>query len=99
MLVCCLILFSLFNNIQSQEFSNKIYIAKSSWHVGIILKVDADLLLQIDALKDFGNFGFVDIGWGDAEFYQSPSEFDLYLAAKAILFPTPSVVRVQGYDS
>jgi hypothetical protein len=53
---------------------------------------------KIGALGDFSEYRLVDIGWGDSEFYQSGVDFDLYLASKAILFPTKSVVRIQGYD-
>jgi len=74
-----------------------IYIAKIDWHVGIILAVNDNLITQINVVKQFEEYDYVDVGWGDAEFYQSPGEFDLYLAAKAILLPTPSVLRFQGY--
>jgi len=78
--------------------TRSIFIAKSSWHVGIILQIDEFLPHQIDAVRQFDKFQFVDIGWGDAEFYQSPDDFDLFLAAKAILLPTPSVLRIRGYN-
>lgn len=80
-----------------EDKNHTIYIAKSSWHVGIILQIDECLPLKIDAIQQFDKFQFVDIGWGDAEFYQSPDDFDLFLAAKAILLPTPSVLRIHGY--
>lgn len=76
----------------------KIYIAKIDWHVGIILEVSEKSISKIECLSEFGEFNYVDIGWGDSEFYQSPERFDLYLATKAILIPTPSVVRIQGYN-
>lgn len=84
--------------IQGNDTSRSIYVAKSDWHVGIILQVDELLPDQIDAVQQFDESKFIDIGWGDAEFYQSPDEFDLFLAAKAILLPTPSVLRIRGYN-
>jgi uncharacterized protein (TIGR02117 family) len=86
-----------FPQIENNERS--IYIAKNSWHVGIILEIDESLISSLDAINQFDKFKYVDIGWGDAEFYQSPSDFDLLLAAKAILLPTSSVIRIQGYNS
>jgi len=77
----------------------KIYVSKNDWHVGIILEVTENSKVQIDGLNKFNDFNYVDIGWGDAEFYQSSEDFDLYLASKAILFPTASVVRIQGYNN
>lgn len=90
------LILSLFNQFDSQ--ASKIYIAKIDWHVGIILKVDENLIKNISAAQYFKDFNYVDIGWGDADFYQSPDNFDLYLASKAILFPTTSVIRIQGYN-
>jgi hypothetical protein len=50
----------------------------------------------LPVLSYFEGFEYVDIGWGDAEFYQSP-EFNICLAVNAILIPTPSVIRIDGY--
>ena len=86
-----------FQQLSSQQ-STKIYIAKIDWHVGILLEINDKSVGKIKALKEFEDFEFVDIGWGDAEFYQSEVEFDAFLAAKAILFPTPSVLRIKGYN-
>ena len=84
---------------QLAHAQNKIYISKIDWHVGIILEVNESSLSQIESLVEFDKFNYVDIGWGDADFYQSSEELDLYLATKAILIPTPSVVRIQGYKN
>ena len=84
---------------QLADAQNKIYISKIDWHVGIILEVNESSLSQIESLVEFDKFNYVDIGWGDADFYQSSEELDLYLATKAILIPTPSVVRIQGYKN
>ncbi len=73
------------------------YLIKSYWHTGLIFSVDSTLLEHIDALRNFDDKKFVDIGWGDEDFYQNPSDFDLYLASKAILIPTNSVIRIAGY--
>ena len=76
---------------------NKIYISKIDWHVGIILEVNESSLSQIESLIELDKFNYVDLSWGDAEFFQSSEELDLYLATNAILIPTSSVVRTQGY--
>ena len=84
---------------QLAHAQNKIYISKIDWHVGIILEVNESSLAQIESLAEFDKFNYVDIGWGDADFYQSSERFNLYLASKAILLPTQSVVRIQGYNN
>lgn len=78
---------------------NNIFISKSDWHVGIILEVFELSKKEISCLAEFKDYKFVDIGWGDADFYQSSEDFDVYLATKAILLPTSSVVRIQGYNN
>ncbi len=85
-----------------QDTSSKfetVYLIKSRWHTGIIMNVDDISLKNIQALKFFKTKKYVDIGWGDADFYQSPKDFDAYLAFKALFLPTESVVRIEGYDS
>lgn len=92
------LLISIIFSVFQEKNVNTIYIAKNDWHVGIILKVDQQLISKINAVNDFKFYQHVDIGWGDAEFYQSSDDFDLFLATKAILYPTPSVIRIQGYS-
>lgn len=75
----------------------EIYVIKSYWHTGIVIKVDERLLNLISGIEEFKNNDFVDIGWGDEDFYQLQGDFDLYLAAKAVLYPTSSVIRIKGY--
>ena len=91
------ILVSIISVLFQEENTKTIYIAKYDWHVGIILKVDEQLTNNIKAINNFKYFDYVDIGWGDAEFYQSSDDFDIFLATKAIVFPTSSVIRIQGY--
>jgi len=93
-------LLSLPNITSSVQPKNKysVYLVKNHWHTGIILSIDSISMNSIPALQDFRDFSYVDIGWGDEDFYQHP-DFDLWLAAKALLFPTESVVRVEGVDS
>lgn len=80
------------------EKGNTIYIAKNDWHVGIFLEINNRSSEKISALEFFSKFKLIDIGWGDADFYQSDVELDLVLATKAIIIPTSSVIRLQGYN-
>ncbi len=74
----------------------KIYFIKNSWHVGIIFPINKITESQLSILRNFKKYKYVDIGWGDAKFYQH-SGTNYFLGAEALLYPTPSVVRVQGY--
>ena len=76
----------------------KVYIIKDEWHTAFLFKVSDSLIQLLPSIQSFSEFNIVDIGWGDEEFFQNPSD-DIYLAAKAILYPTPSVVRIAGMIS
>lgn len=86
-----------FNAVNDSSGRMEFYVIKSYWHTGIILNTNDGLFSRLQISKDFFKFNYIDFGWGDEDFYQSESDFDLYLAAKAILVPTSSVIRVAGY--
>ncbi|HSD62190.1 MAG TPA: DUF2459 domain-containing protein, partial [Ignavibacteriaceae bacterium] len=74
-----------------------IYLVKISWHTGIIFRTD-----QVDrtiwkSLNDFDNYNYVDVGWGDKDFYQTPG-FDINLAVRALFMKTESTLRVAGIN-
>lgn len=75
--------------------SVEIYLIKRAWHTGILIEVNNYSLSKLPPLAPFKDCNFVDIGWGDLKFYQTPG-FNLWYAAQAILFPTPSVARFRG---
>ena len=74
---------------------HKIYFIKQNWHTAIVFntrELDSQLFREYDS---FSEFGLIDIGWGDEEFYQYPG-FDSGLAFKALFYATPSTLRVEG---
>jgi uncharacterized protein (TIGR02117 family) len=74
-----------------------VYINQTYYHTGIIIELDAEARRCLEVSSHFTRHRYVDIGWGDEVFYQDP-EFTLCKAARAILIPTSSVVRVEGFD-
>jgi uncharacterized protein (TIGR02117 family) len=79
----------------SKDGFNKIYFIKQNWHTAIVLKTNK---LNLDIFREYESFfeyGLIDIGWGDEEFYQYPG-FDSGLAFKALFYATPSTLRVEG---
>jgi uncharacterized protein (TIGR02117 family) len=71
-----------------------VYVVSHGWHTGIA--VDRDLVVShLPALKqdDFSQPGWIEFGWGDAGYYQAKEKTKM-LAARAILFPTDSVLHV-----
>ena len=75
----------------------EVYVIQQELHTGIVFRqadVDPEIWPEI---KDFETFRWVDVGWGDYDFYQAPDN-DPYLALKAIAVPTISVLRVDGFQ-
>ena len=82
--------------VDKEEF-HKIYFIKQNWHTAIVFstrELDSQLFREYDL---FSEFGLIDIGWGDEEFYQYPG-FDSGLAFKALFYATPSTLRVEGIN-
>jgi len=75
----------------------QIYFIKQNWHTAIVFDVndlDSQTFREFNYFKDYR---MTDIGWGDEEFYQYPG-FDSGLAFKALFYPTPSTLRVEGLN-
>ena len=99
--VLLLIVLILNNNTLKNTFSSEneiidfktIFILKHRWHTGIIIKTD-DVKNSISAVaNDFKNTQYIEIGWGDKNFYMAEKE-TVWLALKAVLWPTESVLHV-----
>ncbi|NIO08038.1 MAG: DUF2459 domain-containing protein [Deltaproteobacteria bacterium] len=68
-------------------------VVSHGWHTGIVID-RSDLLEQIPEFKtDFGAVEYLEVGWGDAGYYQA-SKAKPTLALRAALFPTSSVLHV-----
>jgi uncharacterized protein (TIGR02117 family) len=73
-----------------------IYLVSHSWHTGIVIK-RADIPSGIwPESKDFSAAEYLEIGWGDWDFYQS-REPGSWLTFKAAFWPTASVLHVVGF--
>lgn len=77
------------------QTNTQVYLVKNNLHTGIVFSVNEKLIENIPAVNDFSEYNYVDIGWGDEDFYQHPDP-DILLGAKAILVPTNSVIRIEG---
>lgn len=75
------------------------YVVGHDWHTGIVIKADdiSDSLKPKHPLFPQGRY--LEIGWGDKDFYQnSGPDIDFYLAIKAALWPTESVLHINSFD-
>ena len=74
-----------------------IYVINHGWHTGIAVR-RADLPDGVrPARADVADSEYVEVGWGDREFYMAP-EGTVGLALKAVFWPSPGVLHVVGFD-
>jgi uncharacterized protein (TIGR02117 family) len=82
-----------------QQTSAKIiYLVSHGWHVGIVVK-RSDIPDDVwPNHKNFAEAEYLEIGWGNRDFYQTPSP-QFGIALKAILLPTPSVLHIVAFNN
>lgn len=83
------------HNIQVEKNDYEIFLIKQHWHTAIVIHSEYIDNTKYRFKDFFDGYNLIDFGWGDELFYQIP-EFDLYLAARAILKPTSSTLRIEG---
>jgi uncharacterized protein (TIGR02117 family) len=96
------ILNPLFNNLDSKAGEvikyKKIYMLKHRWHTGIIInRSEANELLPALG-NDFNNSQYIEIGWGDKDFYMAEKE-TVWLTIRAMFWPTKSVLHIAEINS
>ena len=82
---------------RSGEASVTLYVVSHGWHVGVVLPRDG---LPVEAWPESRLFPpvlFLEAGWGDRAFYQSP-DAGIGLALKAAFASEASVLHVTGFD-
>ena len=81
-----------------EEERRKVFqVVKHGWHVGIVVGQN-EMASRLPLLgADFSGAAHLEIGWGDARFYQA-DEPSTGLALRAALWPTASVMHVVGFS-
>lgn len=97
--VVFLVLVVFTTNLSGQDHEEfEIFVVQEGWHTGIIFKTnDVDSTIWPEIVH-YRNKTFVDVGWGDEKFYQVPG-YPFFTAARAVLLPTQSVLRVFPYST
>jgi uncharacterized protein (TIGR02117 family) len=74
-----------------------IYLVSHGWHAGIVLR-RADIPDGVrQKLGEFPSSEYLEVGWGDMDFYQTP-DAHVGLILKAALLPTASVLHIVGFN-
>jgi uncharacterized protein (TIGR02117 family) len=74
-----------------------VYLVSHGWHAGIVLRradIPADLWPEN---VDFPYAEFLEVGWGDKQYYQTP-DAHLGTTLRAALWPTSSVLHIVGFN-
>ena len=82
---------------RAHEPVKSIYLVTHGWHTGIVLQLD-DIPYDVwPEAHDFTDTKYVEVGWGDEDFYQAP-EVTLWNKIKAVLWPTSGVLHIVGFN-
>ncbi|TCO09757.1 DUF2459 domain-containing protein [Natronoflexus pectinivorans] len=102
-LIILILLFLVFSGLfpcKGDDLGNSyvVYVVQNRWHTGLVFRVD-DLNADIwQEAESFTDRRWVDIGWGDERFYQADGS-PVHLAARAVLWPTSSVLQVFPFSN
>lgn len=72
-----------------------VHIVNHGLHTGIVFDARAASGSIPGMAFDLSEIAYIEFGWGDRAFYQADA-FSLWLALKALFFPTDSVMHVAG---
>ncbi len=81
----------------AQASHRTIHLVDIGWHVGIVLAVDETLRRAMPELAAFPDADFIEIGWGDADFYPAKAP-GVFTALQAALLPTAAVIHLHGFS-
>jgi hypothetical protein len=70
-----------------------IYVAKISWHTGLIVPTYTLPDSIWPAQFDISEYEYLEIGWGDRDYYQHP-KFNIWYAFKALFWPTSTAIHI-----
>ncbi|MBS3771583.1 MAG: DUF2459 domain-containing protein [Bacteroidales bacterium] len=73
-----------------------VHFIKRSWHTGLLVKKHAVDTLMPDLTRDVTKAEYLNISWGDKEFFMADVG-TVGLALRAAFLPTQSVIQVNGY--
>lgn len=75
-----------------------VYVVTHGWHTGVAMRASDIDFARWRPLPHAGEARYVEVGWGDRDFYPAPG-FNLWYAFKALAWPTPGVLQITGFDA
>jgi len=77
--------------------SIEFFVLQAGWHTGIVLRTKDISPEDWPEVENYLRYTFVDIGWGDEQFYQAEGDSPA-LALRAALIPTSSVIHIVPFN-
>ena len=74
-----------------------IHVVRHGLHTGIAVPAADVPDGAWPARRDFSGAEYLEVGWGDRAYYQAPDP-DVWLALRALFWPTPGVLHVVGFS-
>lgn len=74
-----------------------VYLVSHGWHAGIVVKRSDIPDAVWSEHMDFSTSKFLEVGWGDRDYYQAPDPH-WGTTLKAALWPTESVLHIVAFD-
>ncbi|HEU5319692.1 MAG TPA: DUF2459 domain-containing protein [Methylomirabilota bacterium] len=74
-----------------------VWVVSHGWHTGIAVRREDIPEAVWPEHRDLPRSEFIEVGWGNEDFYLAPRG-TLWLAVKAVAWPTPSVLHVVAFD-
>lgn len=78
------------------EKTRSVFVVNHGWHSGIVIKKGDILEGVLPEVRDFPDAEYLEIGWGDWDYYQAPDP-GLGLALKAAFWSSRSILHVTGF--
>lgn len=77
--------------------AHRVWVVHHRMHSGLAVRA-AEIPPQAwPARRDFPQAEFLEVGWGDRDYYMAPAP-GLLLGLRALLWPTPAVLHVAAFD-
>lgn len=79
-------------NVQTAD-SIDIYVVSHGWHTGVIVPTEELKDSFFVQLKEYPSAKYLEIGWGDLDFYRTP-DIDYLITVKAAVLPSTSALHI-----
>jgi uncharacterized protein (TIGR02117 family) len=83
---------------QNDGEARTVHVLSNGFHTGIVLEMGGDARGRLLCADLFREYRYIDAGWGDEVFYRDPNA-GLGTGARALLVPSSSVIRIEGFNA